>query len=403
MNRKHKSDKVIGLIVIALLVFGLMVIYAIGPMTANYINAAYGTERFGTNSFFLHQLFSVIASIVVFFLAFKIPYGKIKKFSKWVMILSLLTGFLLAFLAMINSPIANCAGGGCRWFKLGSLSFQPAEFIKLGLVLYLSELASRCKKEDKLDTSDFWTPFVVMSGISLFLVVVSQNDLGSGVSLLAIILAILFMSGVPLRRFLLVIVFVLVGGFLAIVLTSHRMERIMTFLGGGSSDKSYQIENAMIAIGTGGFAGVGIGNSLQATGYLPESINDAIFAVMGETFGFVGLTIIVLIFMLLLSRLLKVSERIGDDEYQLITVGVFAWIGSQVIINIAAMTGLIPLTGITLPFLSYGGTSMLFTAAALGLCLQISCYTGREGKHNESISSGRRFRGTHHANSSSRS
>lgn len=403
MNRKHKSDRIVGLIVISLLILGLIIIYAIGPVTANYINAAYGTERYGTNSFFIHQLFSVVAALVVFFLAFKVPYEKLSKFSKWIMIASLLTGVLLAFLAWMNSPIANCAGGGCRWFRFGSLSFQPAEFIKLGLVLYLAQLVARCRKEDKLDTSDFWLPFAVMSGIALFLVVVLQNDLGSGVSLLAIVLAILFMSGISMKRFLTVVAIVLAGGVLAVATSSHRMERMMTFFGNGGSDESYQIENAMIAIGTGGFFGVGIGNSLQATGYLPESINDAIFAVMGETFGFIGLLVIILCFALLLGRLLKISERIGNDEYRLIVVGVFAWIGSQVIINIAAMTGLIPLTGITLPFLSYGGTSMLFTAAALGLSLQISCYTGREGKHNESISSGRRFRGTYHANRSSRS
>ena len=381
-----------------------MVIYAIGPMTANYINVAYGTERYGTSDFFIHQLISVVLSLFVLFAAFKLPYDKIRKFAKWIMLASLLTGVALAFLALIGSSVANCAGGGCRWFRFGSLSFQPAEFIKLGVVLYLSQLAAKCKNENKLTMSDFGLPFGVVSLLALFLVVVLQNDLGSGVSLLAIILAILFMSGISIKSFLMVLVAVLIVGVLAIVTSSHRMERIMTFFGEGGSDESYQIENAMIAIGTGGLFGAGIGNSLQATGYLPESINDAIFAVMGETVGFVGLLAIVLCFMFLLSRLLKVSERMeGDTEYQLIVVGIFAWVGSQVATNIMAMTGLIPLTGVTLPFLSYGGTSMLFTAAALGLCLQISCYTGREGKHNESISSGRRFRGTHHASRSGRS
>ncbi len=373
-------------------------------MTANYINAAYGAERYGTNDFFIHQLISVIISLLVFFLVFKIPYEKVSKFAKWIMLASVMTGVLLAFLAAIKSPLANCAGGACRWITVGSLSFQPAEFIKLGLVLYLAQIVAKCKKEKKLDTIDFWLPFIVASAIAFLLVVVLQKDLGSGVSLVAISLAILFMSGISMKRVLSFAAIILVCGVLVIVTSSHRMERIMTFFGEGSSDESYQIENAMIAIGTGGFFGVGIGNSLQATGYLPESINDAIFAVMGETFGFVGLLVIILCFMFLLSRLLKISEKMeGNSEYQLIVVGIFAWIGSQVVTNIMAMTGLIPLTGVTLPFLSYGGTSMIFTAAALGLCLQISCYTGREGKHNENISSGRRFRGAHYSSRSSRS
>ena len=124
--------------------------------------------------------------------------------------------------------------------------------------------------------------------------------------------------------------------------------------------------------------GVGVGNSVQATGYLPESINDSVFAVMGETFGFVGLMTVVIIFLVLLLRVLRVGEMGADDEQRLIALGVFAWVASQMAINIMAMTGLMPLTGITLPLLSYGGTSMMFTTIALGLVLQLSCYTRRE-------------------------
>ncbi len=151
----------------------------------------------------------------------------------------------------------------------------------------------------------------------------------------------------------------------------------MTF-GSAESSDSYHIENAMIAIGTGGLFGVGIGNSVQAMGYLPESINDSVFAVMGETFGFVGLVLVVTCFAVLLMRLLKVANYLEDMEESLIVIGVFAWATAHVVVNIAAMTGIMPLTGITLPLLSYGGTSMLFTATALGIALQLSCYTSRE-------------------------
>jgi cell division protein FtsW len=152
----------------------------------------------------------------------------------------------------------------------------------------------------------------------------------------------------------------------------------------------------MLAIGTGGLAGVGIGNSVQATGYLPESINDSVFAIMGETFGFLGLFLILVVFATMLTRMLKVAEGTSDNENRLIVVGVFAWTLAQVVVNIMAMTSLIPVTGITLPLLSYGGTSMVFLAYAIGLVLQISCYTSREATHNEDISSRGRLGGTHY-------
>ena len=173
-----------------------------------------------------------------------------------------------------------------------------------------------------------------------------------------------------------------VCGVLAVVTSPHRVERLLTF-GSAESSDSYHIENAMIAIGAGGLFGVGIGNSVQATGYLPESINDSVFAVMGETFGFVGLVAIVGCFTALLMRLLRTANHLQDTEESLVVVGIFAWATAHVVINIASMTGLIPLTGITLPLLSYGGTSMLFTAAALGLALQLSCYTSREARTEE--------------------
>ena len=191
-----------------------------------------------------------------------------------------------------------------------------------------------------------------------------------------------------LKRFLMVLAGVFVAGVLAICTSPHRMERVQTFINGEGSD-NYHIENALIAIGTGGLTGVGVGNSVQATGYLPESINDSVFAIMGETFGFIGLSIVVMIFGGLLVRILGVAERGKDMEQRLIAVGVFMWVGAQMAINVMAMTGLMPLTGITLPLLSYGGTSMMFISLALGLVFQLSCYTVRKG---QSVS---RFSNTH--------
>lgn len=381
--RKHKSDRVMGMLTLMLLGMGLIVIYAIGPMRANVMNSAYGTS-YSENHFFIHQLITVAVAMVAAIAAFMMPYKIVRKFSKMVLVLGLLLCVALAGLAVMGSGLAKCELGACRWINISSsLSFQPAEVLKFGMVLYLAGLMAERKKEGKLDSLEFWLPFGLVSGVSLLFVVVIQKDLGTGISLMAIILAMLFMSGVRMKWFIATLGVVGVCGVLAVVTSPHRVERLLTF-GSAESSDSYHIENAMIAIGTGGFMGVGIGNSVQATGYLPESINDSVFAVMGETFGFGGLVAVVVCFTTLLMRLLKTANYLHDDEQSLVVVGIFAWLAAHVILNIASMTGLIPLTGITLPLLSAGGTSMMFTMAALGLALQLTCYTGREPRNEKS-------------------
>ena len=375
--RKHKSDRIIGVITVILLAVGLIVIYAIGPMRANVMNAAYGTD-YSENYFFWRQLLSVSLALIVFVVAFSFPYRMVLRLGKVALLVGLGLCILLAILSWFGNSLAQCSLGACRWFNLGFLSLQPAEILKFGLVLYLAGLMSERKREGKLESwTDFWLPFTVVCGLSLLLVVVVQKDLGTGAGMMAIILAMLFMSGVKMRYFLMTLGVIGAVGVISIVAFPHRMERILTFGAEDSSD-AYHIENALIAIGTGGLFGVGVGNSVQATGYLPESINDSVFAVMGETFGFVGLVAVVGCFTLLLLRLLRAARYLSDDRESLVVVGIFAWATAHVVINIASMTGLIPLTGITLPLLSYGGTSMLLMAAALGLALQLSCYTARE-------------------------
>lgn len=402
-NRKHKSDLGILFATLGLMALGLIVIYAIGPMRANVLNNTYGAN-YDPNSFFLGQLRSVALSLVAFFLAFKvIPYKYLQKYSKIIMIIAIVMSLALWLFAKIGSSLVKCELGECRWFNFGSFSFQPAEFLKLALVIYLADFLTRKKEEGNIGkVREFWAPLAVVCGLSLFLVIIAQGDLGTGVALLSIILGMLFIAGVPTKQFLTLLVLLVLGAVGSVVLSSHRMERVdawvTTLTGGESSDSTYHVDNAMLAIGVGGFFGVGIGNSIQATGYLPESINDSVFAIMGETFGFVGLFLIIAVFAILLTRMLKVTEHTPETENRFFIVGVFSWTLAQVVVNIMAMTGLVPVTGITLPLLSYGGTSMVFIAFALGLVLQFSCYTSREViSKNENISSRRGVRGTHYS------
>lgn len=402
MNRKHKSDLVILFSTLGLMALGLIVIYAIGPMRANVLNSTYGTD-YGANDFFIGQLRSVALSLVAFFLAFKvIPYKYIRKFAKPIMILALFLSGLLWVLAMSHSSLAKCELGECRWYNLGPVSFQPAEFLKLALVIYLADFLARKKEEGTIGKfQEFWLPLMIVCGLSLFLVVIAQGDLGTGVALISIIFGTLLISGVPAKQYLIMLALILVTAVGAVATSSHRMQRVDAWLatlsGSESTDSTYHIENAMLAIGTGGFFGVGIGNSVQATGYLPESINDSVFAIMGETFGFVGLFAILAVFGAMLLHMLKVAEGTSDSNEKIMVTGIFAWTLAQVVVNIMAMTSLVPVTGITLPLLSYGGTSMIFIAFAIGLVLQVSCYTSREVIKNESISSGRGVRRSYHS------
>ena len=387
---------------------GLIIIYAIGPMRANVLNSTYGTD-YDSNYFFLGQLRAVGLSLLAFFAAFKwIPYKYVKKYAKPIMIIALLLSVILWVLALSGSSLAKCELGECRWFQLGPISFQPAEFIKLAIVIYLADFLARKKEEGSIGKwREFWLPLITVCGASLTLVVIAQGDLGTGVALISIIFSMLLVAGVPARQYLIMVALVLAVAVGAVATSSHRMERVDAWLttlqGGESSDSTYHVENAMLAIGTGGLFGVGIGNSVQATGYLPESINDSVFAIMGETFGFVGLFLILAVFGVILTRMLKVAEGTNDTEERLIIIGVFAWVLAQVVVNIMAMTSLIPVTGITLPLLSYGGTSMVFLAYALGLVLQLSCYTSREVITNENISSRRGVGGSHHTSRRRRS
>ncbi|MBQ3348702.1 FtsW/RodA/SpoVE family cell cycle protein [Candidatus Saccharibacteria bacterium] len=400
--RKHSSDLVILLSTLGLMALGLIVIYAIGPMRANVLNSTYGTS-YGTNDFFLGQLRSVGISLVAFILAFKvIPYKYLQKLAKPIMILAILLSVLLWILALAGSSLAKCELGECRWYNLGPVSFQPAEFLKLAIVVYLADFLTRKKTAGEIGKlKEFWLPLGLVCGISLALVVVAQGDLGTGVTLIVIIFGMLLISGVSLKQYFIVLVATIVIAVGAVATSSHRMQRvdawIATLTGAESSDSTYHIENAMLAIGTGGLTGVGIGNSVQATGYLPESINDSVFAIMGETFGFIGLFLIIAVFGAMLLRTLKVASHTAPLDQRLFVIGVFSWVLAGVAVNIMAMTSLVPVTGITLPLLSYGGTSMLFLAYALGVVLQISCYTSREEIKNESITSGGRLRGPHYA------
>ena len=410
--RRHRPMYQIALYMGLLLMLGLVVMYALGPQRANVLNYAYGTH-YDSNFFFNKQLVSVVIAVAAFAVCALLPLAWVNKYAKQIFLTGLVLCVLLVIMgAVLHLPIAKDTNGAYRWFYLGQLgSLQPSELLKYGVLVFLAGFLSKRVKQEKInDIQETLVPVAVLAGISLIVVVFLQKDLGTGMSLVAIIMAMLVVSGMNGKTIAKVLGAVLILGVLMIAMSPHRIERVVTFLQGDSrrsasqDDGDYHIQQARIAIGSGGLLGLGIGKSVQATGYLPEAINDSIFAVMGETFGFLGLMAILALFTALLLSILRVSARLPDMRLRLAAAGVFGWVASHVIMNIAAMTGVAPLTGIPLPLLSYGGTSMMFIAAALGLVFQISRYTSHkpleEGSNGKNLSGRRRFGRTRYASGS---
>jgi len=355
--------------------------YAIGPQRANVLNNAYGSN-YDSTYFFVKQMFSLGFALAAFAALALIPYTLITKHAGKLIIIALGACALLAFAGWTHWGIAQQSLGATRWFNLGALgSLQPAEMLKFAILIFTAGFLGGKVRQGKLNDKDATLiPLAILTGISILFIVIIQKDLGTGIALVSIIVTMLVAGGINIKNTVIIALLAIVIGGLVIVSAPHRMERIAAFLKGddtsvtGDSD-SYHVEQAKLAIGSGGLFGVGVGNSVQSTGYLPEAINDSVFAIMGETFGFVGLVTILVLFVALLMRLLKLMDHLVDVRLKLLVAGVFGWFGAHVILNVASMIGIIPLTGITLPLLSFGGTSMLFITAALGLVFQLSHYT----------------------------
>lgn len=390
--RRHRPDYLILLFMGLLMLIGLIIMYAIGPQRANVMNNAYGAS-YSDTYFFFKQAVSVGLALAAFMFFALVPFSFFQKYAAK----ALLAGFIACTLLFIVGNILNISAlvpetlGAYRWFSLGPLgSFQPAELLKFGMLLFVAGFLGMRAQQGKInDIEHTLKPLGLVVAAAMLFIIVFQKDMGTGISMIAIIFSMLLVSGMQWSLIGKIAGVMVILGLLLIVLAPHRVERMATFLSGDelsaeqASGDAYHIRQARIAIGTGGLFGLGIGKSIQATGYLPEAINDSVFAILGETFGFVGLLAIIGLFTALLFRLLRTLDTLPDMRLRLLVAGVFGWLAAHVVINIAAMTGMMPLTGITLPLLSYGGTSMLFIAAGLGLVFQLSKYTSHNITNKE--------------------
>jgi cell division protein FtsW len=357
-----------------LLLLGLVIIYSISPALTARMQ---GGQNLDQNLFMYRQLLYLCIGVAAFATTALIPIDFWNKIQGKLLVGALVLGALPFLLQM--TPIGLCANGACRWIDLGFISFQPAEIMKFALVIFLAGfLAARAGQGKLNDVRETLVPVGIILLVMAVVVIGLQKDLGTGITIVAIIMTMLFTAGVKLRLLSYVTAACLALGVIFTIIAPHRIERILTFVGHESSQADqmgYHINQALIAVGSGGLTGKGLGQSIQAFGYLPEAANDSIFAILAEKFGFLGTVGILAIFAALFMRILGIMDHTAKPYYRLVVAGVFGWVFSHTIVNIGAMLGIFPLTGITLPFVSFGGTSLLFMLSALGVVYQISRYT----------------------------
>jgi len=341
-------------LVLVLGIFGLVMLYS--------TSAYNGSVKFNDAGYYLKkQLFATSIGIAAMFFVSQIDYHFFARYAT--------IGYLLSlFLSGIVLAVGKSINGSKRWLYLGPLSFQPSEFAKIAVILFLAYMISNSKKKITSLFSLVKILFLILPIVAL----VGINNLSTAIIILGIAVILVFVSNPKYLQF--IALGVLGIGFIAIFLSleAYRLERIAIWLNPENYEKGYQTLQGLYAIGSGGLFGVGLGNSLQKLGFVPEAQNDMIFSIICEELGLIGALILILIFGLLIWRFMVIASHAPDLLGALIVTGIMGHIAIQVILNIAVVTNTIPNTGITLPFISYGGTSVMFLLAEMGLALSVS-------------------------------
>ncbi len=356
-----KSSNLLLIVTFILIGFGLVAIYS--------TSAIFAEERFGDGLFFLErQLLWVLLGLVVMLIAWRIKY-------KWIRVLSnplLFLTFTLLVLVLLPQ-FGREAGGAQRWLRIGGgFSFQPSELAKLALLIYLADYLVRKQDRLKSFSRGFLPPLLMVGGIAglIFL----QPDMGTGVFLGMISFFLLFIAGVKIIHLTGLALFFLSVFYFLVITADYRLRRILTFFDPGKDPlgAGFQLAQSFLALGSGGIRGVGLGESRQKLFYLPAAHTDFIFSIVGEELGFLGTVSLIILFLVFLWAGMRIASRASDLFGYLLGAGITLTIVLQAIINMGVATGTLPTTGIPLPFISFGGSSLLFSLAGVGLLLNIS-------------------------------
>lgn len=361
-NTKQSIDYLILFVSIVLLGIGLVMVYSSSQVWA-FID-------YNDNSFFFkRQLVFAVVGLVVMLIAAYFPYKIYQKLSP----LALAVCFVLMILVLTG--FGNESGGATRWLDLGFIAIQPSEFVKIAVIMYLAGLYAK-KQHYMHDFTKGLLPPLVVVGI-FFTLIIMQRDLGTAMSLLFFVMVMIFCSGAQFRHMIGLSLLATILFFTFALTQPYRLQRITSFMDPWADrlNSGYQLTHSLMAIGNGGVSGMGIGNSIQKFLYLPEAHTDFIFAILAEELGLIGVTFVLGCFVALIIRGIVIANRCPDFFGSLLAIGIVSMLGIQALINIGVVSGSLPVTGITLPFISYGGSSLLLTLFSVGILLNISRYS----------------------------
>ncbi|QQG41172.1 MAG: putative lipid II flippase FtsW [Candidatus Woesebacteria bacterium] len=357
-----KIDKKFFWLILSFVVVGLI---AVADVSAPQALNAYGDKFFLLRQQVVWAAIGVVALIITM----NIHYSFWEKVATPFFFLSVF------FLLIVLLPhLSFAALGARRWISIGSFNFQPSELVKLSLAMYLAKIATKNK-----GPAAYFVPLVIVTGLIML-----QPDLGTTLVVATIGLSQIFISGMNLSYFFGALVAGALGTIGLILASPYRRDRLLTFFETTSDPlgKGYHIRQILLALGSGGIFGVGLGASRQKYLFLPEASTDSIFAVIAEELGLIGSVVIIFLYAYLFVKGVRIAKRAPDKFSKILAIGIVAWISGQAFLNIASMVSFTPLTGIPLPFLSYGGTSLVMILSACGILLNISKYeTYENAKH----------------------
>ena len=352
----------ISVSVLTLAGFVIFLSASLGLLTQD--NVSFGTVA-------MKQVISLVLGIAAFIFFSKVKYTNLKKIAFFVLI-----GAIAVNLLLFIPSLSLFHGGASRWINIGPFSFQPSEFLKIAFIIYLAAWIQFAK--DKITHFKFGLfPYMVIT-IILGILLLAQSDTDTFLIIAFTGAIMLLVGGMPIKHMLLAgagLVLVVVG---VVLLRPYAFQRVETFFSGGDARGSgYQINQSLIAIGSGQFTGRGFGQSIQKFGYLPQPTDDSIFAVASEEFGFIGSTLLVALYILLIISIFRIANRSPDVFGSMVAVGIGVLIITESFLNMSAMLGIVPLSGVPLLFVSHGGTALIIILAASGIVANISRY-GRE-------------------------
>lgn len=359
------ADKTFLALLGGLVLLGLVLLAsASGPL---------GFVKFHDSYYFLkHQLiFGLIPGIIGFVVASRLPYSLFRRFAGLMLLLSI--GLLLS--VFIPGLGTNLGTAATQWIALGTFTLQPSEIVKLTFLFYVAAWMEKRTESDLRDIHSGLIPFVIVLSVVMGILLL-QHDTGTMGIIVAMALGVYFVAGAPMKYFAAFGAAGAIGMGMLLKFSTYRYERLVTFLHPelDPSGSGYHINQALLAIGSGGFFGRGYGHSLQKFQYLPEVAGDSIFAVIGEELGFLLTTAFLVLYVVFIQRGFQIAMHANDAFGRYLATGVMCWIGAQTVVNIGAMVGILPITGVPLPLVSYGGTALVVTLTGLGVVANVSAH-----------------------------